>query len=284
MINRRRSSSKVWPGEVVLGPAKAALRTAIPEPLYRRYRQIRVHHLVSSFKTRVVEHRYAGFPLKVSLEDPLGEGWYDHGWEEPPEVSALRERGLTTGARVFDLGAHQGIVALILARIVGDEGLVIAVEADPHNADVAKRNVLLNEAGNTLVVSAAVADTPGDALFAEGLNGRLMPGREWGKIRVPAVTVDQLAAEHGHPDVLLIDIEGAEAKALAGAKKTIKRGATFLIEVHVGCGLEDLGARPADVIAAFNGYELLCMEPGDPVWRELTAELTTRSFLLASPA
>ena len=54
-----------------------------------------------------------------------------------PELVLLRESGaLRQGSNVFELGAHQGIVALILADAVGPQGTVIAVEAERHNVSL----------------------------------------------------------------------------------------------------------------------------------------------------
>lgn len=52
-------------------------------------------------------------------------------------------RGLSKGGRIFDLGAHQGVVALMLSRYVGEQGSVLAVEAD-----AARRTIEINAARN----------------------------------------------------------------------------------------------------------------------------------------
>ncbi|HEY5491738.1 MAG TPA: FkbM family methyltransferase [Gemmatimonadaceae bacterium] len=76
----------------------------------------------------------------------------------------MQRRGrLGPGARVFDLGAHQGVVALMLAGIVGPEGQVIAVEAVPHNARIATQNATANACRQLVVLHAAVLVAPGEA-------------------------------------------------------------------------------------------------------------------------
>jgi hypothetical protein len=113
------------------------------------------------YRPRVVCHQYGGTPLRVHLADPLAEGWYDHDWPVLPDVEGLLQHDLGPGCCVFDLGAHQGVVALMLAHIVGPSGRVIAVEANPHNVTQAKRNRDLNGASWLTVTHAAVADRPG---------------------------------------------------------------------------------------------------------------------------
>jgi FkbM family methyltransferase len=263
---------------------RRAVRLILPEPIYRRYRTTRVHHQIAAYQPRVVEHRFGNSRLRVSLEDPLAEGWYDHDWQIPKELTILSQNGLGDGSLLFDLGSHQGIVALIAAELVGLHGRVLAVEAEPHNARVARRNVSLNEASNVHVVQAAVVDADRDVLFAESLNGRVMPGRRSGKVVVPGVTIDHLAATYGHPAAVLLDIEGAEGLALNGAGETIRRGAMFVIEIHVGCGLEDLGGRAEEIVRIFDSYELFVSEADvDVGWRPLAEPINTRTFLFANP-
>jgi FkbM family methyltransferase len=188
---------------------------------------------VDSYQGRVVHHVYGGVPLTVALRDPLGEGWYDHDWAPQPELTFLLERSrLRGGARVFDLGAHHGVVALMCAAHVGD-GLVVAVEAEPHNAAVASENARLNAGLPLLVEHAAVAAQSGTLWFSEGLNGAVRGGGRAGKVPVPAVTIDELAKRHGWPDVVLIDVEGFEGRAIEGASDVLAIGKTdFCIEIH----------------------------------------------------
>jgi FkbM family methyltransferase len=256
----------------VLRNAKRIIRRVLPAPIYRNYRKWRVERLVSSYTSRVVQHVYAGFPLRVALEDPLAAGWYDHDWALPPELEVLR--GLQPKL-IFDLGAHQAVVALIAERLTGAR--VIAVEAEPHNARVARRNVELN-GGQIEVVEAAVTERPGEVMFAESLNGNL--ARPDATTAVRGVTIDELAAEHGHPSVVLLDVEGAELLALRGAEATIAAGAVFVIELHVGCGLEELGGTPGKVLALLDGYdiEVACENGG---WRPVHEPITTRGFVFA---
>src|SRR5262245_32903595 len=120
--------------------ASGILRRILPRPIWTRLRTMRARRRLNAYPRRVVRHEYGGFPFEVVITDPVGADWYDHDVPLPPEVPLLRRGRLRTGARVFDLGAHQGVVALILARIVGAGGQVVAVEAMAHNARCAEEN------------------------------------------------------------------------------------------------------------------------------------------------
>jgi FkbM family methyltransferase len=169
--------------------------------------------MVANYPRRVVVHRYGGTWFSIQLADPCAEGWYDHDWPDLPEIVFLRASRLRPRATVFDLGAHQAVVALMLAAEVGSEGQIVAVEAELHNARVARQNAALNRAANVKVVHAAVSEATGFVRFAEGLNGHVdRRSRRVGRISVPAMTIDQLAEIHGDPDVVFVDVEGYEAR------------------------------------------------------------------------
>jgi FkbM family methyltransferase len=238
--------------EHALEATKSAVRAILPARLYGPLRARRVRRLIHGYPSRMVQHHYAGFPLIIHLQDPLAEGWYDHDWDEPPEISRLRLGRLGPGARVFDIGAHQGVVALILARLVGPDGEVVAVEAERHNAVVARDNVAANNAGNVTVLHAAGAAEEGVVAFTESLNGVLAAGRASGSVKVAAVTVDALAAHHGAPDVVLIDVEGHEGHVLAGAERTIAAGRTdFFVELHDEAALTAAGSTAEGAVSHF---------------------------------
>ncbi len=105
---------------------RAAVRTILPQAVsdkifstFLRRRALR--RVAESFPVRTVVHEYGGVQLSVSIEDPVGDAWYDCDWPLN-EVGELRRRGLDRGAVAFDLGAHQGVVALVLADAVGSQG------------------------------------------------------------------------------------------------------------------------------------------------------------------
>jgi FkbM family methyltransferase len=227
---------------------KGLARRVAPRWLWSRLRTWKLQRMVAHFPSYTTEHSYAGVRLKVHIRDPLAQGWYDHDWPAQTEMDLLREHGLCPGARVFDIGAHQGIVALLLANVVGPMGEVIAVEALPHNARVCEMNCALNGADNIRTVSAAISDRLGTVDVARDLNAQVRHAESTTRtIRVPAVTIDELSRRHGSPDVLFVDVEGYECHALHGAPETLERHPVCFIEVHAGCGLELAGGTIDEV-------------------------------------
>ena len=78
---------------------------------------------------------------------------------------------------------------------------------------------------------AAVARSSGRLGF--GHNGTVDDGAgRWGRIPVPAWSIDDLADHYEVPDVVFIDVEGFEHQALLGAARTLEGGPDWFVEVH----------------------------------------------------
>ena len=267
---------------------RVILDRLLPRSVAGQLRTWRLHRNLRKYPVRVVEHVYGSTKLKVFVSDALAEGWYDHDWDQLPEIVALRPY-LRPDGTVFDFGAHQGVVAMMICRELGPLGKVVAVEPNAHNVAALRRNRDLNGCQQLQILHAAVSSKTGSITFNENLNGQLDDGTAvWGKTTVDAVTVDQLAVEIGMPDVVFIDVEGAECLALAGASQVLRSNACFFVEVHVGAGLEKLGGSVAEVLSHFSAdrHTLLARAEGDAVFRPFHEEdgLTAdRFFLLAIP-
>jgi FkbM family methyltransferase len=271
-----------------MNPRAGLLR--LKREAYHAYQSRRVLRTVKRFESRTVEHDYAGQRLRVALEDPVGENWYDKDWPELAEIVFLGGHGLAPGATVFDIGAHQGIVAMLLARAVAP-GNVFAIEAVPHNARVAERNLALNDIVNVTIENVAISDRDGELYVPWDLNAHVSNTAGAGLVAVSATTLDTLAQRHGAPDVVFVDVEGYELRALAGARHVLTHiRPSWFIEVHVGVGLEDAGGSAGVVIAVLEdagyltfGAPIDASSPFRPIARD--DPLTARHFyLVALPA
>lgn len=159
-------------------------------------------------------------------------------WE--PEVQALLPQLLTADSVVWDVGAATGFHTLIMARLVGRNGRVVAFEPLPENLVLLRENILLNGFENVAVVEVALSDrSRRGVLVAEGDDevsiALAEPGAGEAGIEIDVTTADTILLDGSvpAPSLIKIDVEGAEIELLDGARETLKRHKpVLLVEVH----------------------------------------------------
>jgi FkbM family methyltransferase len=179
-------------------------------------------------------------------------------WTGTYEVEnlALFAAAVSPGSSVYDVGANVGIYTLLASQQTGPAGSVYAFEPNPRNLRYLHRHVALNQLNNCLVMAVAVSDKEGTERFSaatwEHPMGRLAQD---GELKIPTVTLD--ACVYGRrqlrsPDVVKIDVEGAELLVLLGASQT-------LTEYHPRLFIETHGTqqhRDCHEFLVAKGYQL----------------------------
>jgi len=138
----------------------------------------------------------------------------------------------------LDVGANVGWYSLHVAKMVGPEGLVLAIEPSPDSFAVLKENIKLNHLSNVTALNFAAWDRNGDLdlilatiCIADTVKRDWAdPAEAWfrkprGTVRVPARRLDDVLKEQNvtQVDWVKIDVEGAEAEVLRGLRKTLMR-------------------------------------------------------------
>ena len=165
--------------------------------------------------------------------------------EGEPYRSFLR---LSDNESYLDLGAYTGDTVADFISRTGSYNSITAVEPDKKSF----KKLIANTDGleNFRAVNACVSDRSGAECFSMrgGRNSSLGEGDE-----ITAVTVDELARDGA--TFIKADVEGGEAKAIAGAKNTILK---YKPKIQLACyhRTEDLFALPAAVDDIRNDYKL----------------------------
>ncbi len=160
-----------------------------------------------------------------------------------PEAQEFLASVLRPGMVYYDVGANVGFFAVIAARLVGPSGQVVCFEPLPENARQIEYNARLNGFENIVVRCEALGGSNRTEVFntsAEPTWGMLStvgkaPERASGQIAVEVRTLDSLCGPGGlaRPDVIQMDVEGAEIEALEGASATLTASRPILvIELH----------------------------------------------------
>lgn len=164
------------------------------------------------------------------------------GGSYEPDQTRLFQQRIAAGATVFDVGAHVGYYTVLASVLAGPRGRVFAFEPNPANHSFLQRHVALNGLDNVMIENAAVSDRNGTASFAFGTGsgtGRLDSS---GTLHVRTIRLDDFCSERGvHPQVLKIDVEGAELDVLRGAAAVITANHPVIFlsthgpQVHADC-------------------------------------------------
>lgn len=134
---------------------------------------------------------------------------------------------------IYDIGAQAGFYTLFFSRLVGSDGLVYAFEPSANAVRFLLAHVSRNRLINVKVVQTAVADKSGLCSFTfDRVTTENMISREQDTgLMVPATTLDEIRL--ASPDLIKMDVEGAESAVLQGAKQTIEHHRPILfIALH----------------------------------------------------
>lgn len=170
-------------------------------------------------------------------------------------------RSLLQPGDVFvDVGANIGFFTLVASKSAGSTGQLFAFEARPDIARAAMGNLRRNGVEGT-VVNAAVGDIDGRAtlLVADHPGGSTIePSMAVDVVRsvdVQQVAIDSMLATGRlpAPNVVKIDVEGAEVSVLRGMSQCLRNCRPVLI-------IELDGEKSDDVERRFRGLESLLAE------------------------
>ncbi len=177
-------------------------------------------------------------------------------------------RRLHASSVFVDIGAHYGYFSLLVASIIDlDAGHILAVEAAPSTYDILHRN-LESQYTHLTAENRVLSDQEGEATFYEfpnlyseynALDISQYQNEPWydtnqpKAIQVPSSTLDGLLSEHDlTPDILKIDVEGAELLVMSGATHLLSQSSPVLILEFVNDPRRDSDAHPvADLLGSY---------------------------------
>ncbi|MBS0411077.1 MAG: FkbM family methyltransferase [Proteobacteria bacterium] len=147
---------------------------------------------------------------------------------------------IAADAVVLDVGAHAGQFAKLFAAMA-PRGRVYAFEPSPYARSILEPALAVGGRGRAEIVPAGLSDRPGELVLHTPIKRRgglgfgtahlggadAAPGVDQ---MVPLTTLDAFAEARGlsRLDFIKMDIEGWEARALAGGRQTLARFLPFL--------------------------------------------------------
>ena len=177
---------------------------------------------------------------------------------------------LGPGSIVIDGGAYCGASAVLMGRIVGESGQVIAFEPDAENYDALVRNVAAHSATNVKTSPKGLWSKSGTVEFqSDGNMGSSIleaSGRVASNVSsIPVISIEDVVNQYklDRLDFVKLDIEGSEVPVLEASVDVLRRlRPRVIIEAHIVDG--QLTTAPLREIFASVGYKshLLLEFPG----------------------
>ncbi len=264
----------------VFEPARLAVLVAVGRspvcPLSNAVRSGRELQNQIAYKDKILyaSKRLEADPAGYHLWDtPHGRFWIPKGSdyvlpynlaEQERKIYGVGERDVRAGDVVLDCGANVGVYT----RVALNNGakLVVAIEPAPENIECLRRNFKQEIAGGRVIVYEKGVWDKEDMLVLrvdpENSAADSFVIRRQGAVetqQLPLTTIDKLVAELklDRVDHIKMDIEGAEQRALRGARETLGKyhPRLSLAAYHEP---DDPVRIPALVREGWNGYRMEC--------------------------
>lgn len=221
---------------------------AVGEAVYLPY-------LAWRYEDPVVPRTVYGNTMYLDRTDPgISRTLLTKGVHEYKSTQLFRQE-IDPGDVHVDVGANVGYYALQAASLAGDSGQVLAVEPVAENVDLLERSVRANGYRNVSVHNVALSDESRSAamtLTDTSNKGTLLDAstedvseykeselatKAEGTTEVPTTTLDELLSRVGvgAPDVIRMDIEGYEHRAIDGMTETLSgtdAPSVLFVELH----------------------------------------------------
>lgn len=233
---------------------------------------------------RIGEFIVCGPPTDTSVMPQMRRGSYEQ------QIQKLFCNLVEPGMVVCDIGANFGQHTVVLSRLVGPKGRVIAIEASPINVEYIHRTIAANNLTNVEVVERGVWSHEAQLTFSHVDNAEATsfcsnkddirqiepnPACQYQTIRVSAL--DDLI--ECHVDFIKIDIEGSELFAMKGAPNLLKQQFPILMELNVFTSRTFMGVEIIEIIEHMEscGYKYMYVWNQEQ-WLDITKNSLTIAF------
>jgi FkbM family methyltransferase len=207
-----------------------------------------------SLMGKAIVTTHFGFKMELYLHDWVDQHIYATGNYEDMTamtISAL----LNPGDTCIDVGANIGFFSLLMAKCVGVDGSVLAFEPSPQTRGKLLYNIKLNQVTHVTVREEAVANVDGESLFFGGSEDHsgianlrpLQLSNTSYEVRTCKLT--SCIPETMKPQLIKIDIEGAEHLALQGMRELLQAQHPDIIIEMSDHFLREMKSSSAEVYA-----------------------------------
>ncbi len=189
---------------------------------------------------------------------------------------------LKPGMITYDIGANIGIFSLLFIDKVGPDGGAYAFEPEENNYACLVKTKNFNKMSNLYINPVCVAESSGAKLFDRrggASSGRIVETDNIDKRHnfslKASVSIDDFIFKENNPapDLVKIDVEGNEYRAINGMMKTLEKYKPYIVcELH-----KDLCPKIDEIFLKLNMFGYKCYDLNDYMIGKGEA-LTQKSF------
>ncbi len=187
---------------------------------------------------------FFGSPMKLQLPSAMDIYlWGAKTHDSEIRLAKFLIKNLKNGGEFMDIGVHFGFFSLLAAKLVGQKGRVISIEASPEMFAIFQENCKNKSNITPLNIAAASVEKIIDffefpILYSE--YNTLFPDQykdeHWyqkmnaRKVSIQALPIDKVIQQRQlHPQIIKIDVEGAELDVLKGLEKYLRANNTTIV-------------------------------------------------------
>lgn len=177
----------------------------------------------------------AGYDLWLNSTGYIDKQIVSRGEFEPASTRAI-EHFVKRGDVVIDVGANIGYYTVLISKLVGSSGKVIAFEPTRHFADVLRRNIQANRLSNVEVVNFGLSNKTQDLLIDIGPSSATLHSPEGfdaiiSHENISLTTLNEFLKQRppGKIDFIKMDIDGHEPLFFEGAWETLEKYSPIVI-------------------------------------------------------
>lgn len=132
----------------------------------------------------------------------------------------------------LDIGSFMGFYACLVASSFKSNVNIYAIESNPEYSNYIKKSIQINNFNNIKTINKILSDKK-ENLFIK--NETVVPDLKPGEnlVNLEAITLDELCKnENINPEIIKIDVHGAEGKVVLGSKNILRNTKIILLELH----------------------------------------------------
>jgi len=222
-------------------------------------------HLMYASKKEYVMN-YKNIQTKHLTTDKHSKRWffprYGNGRIHQPIITKMLVNSLDKDKIFVDVGAHLGYFTCIAGKIC-TRGKVFGFEVDKHAFNLLEKNIRYNNLSNVEIFNYGVSNKDGFVRIPKISSpdpalSIINDKKNGDYLSVKAISLDEFFKNKDKPNVVKIDVEGAELLVLKGMKSLLKKANLVLfLELH-GNKLNSFNTDSEEIITFLNrlGYSV----------------------------